>query len=119
VLLVRVRAPRGRPLDSHDGLRHALKAVVDGLTEAVWPRDAKGRLIGKPNDSAGWLRFCYAERPRRGEKPPSPGKRPADYQPGPPDPPAEKELVELVIARREDELVPAPAVLQRWLRGEL
>lgn len=119
VLLVRVRKPLARALDSHDGLRQALKSVVDGLTEALWQRDTTGRLVGKPNDSAPWLRFSYAERPRRGEKPPSPSKRPADYQPGPPDPPAETELVELAIARREDELVPAPAVLGRWERGEL
>lgn len=94
VLLVRVG---GRPLDEHDGLPIALKAVADEVAAQLWPKDARGQPIGKVDDSASWLRWSYGQRPYR-----RPRKR---TRPG--DPPADPvghgtRLVEIWIAPRED-----------------
>jgi hypothetical protein len=93
LLLARIpSSPRGRELDD-DNLRRALKAARDEAAARFWPPG-----LGKPNDSAPWLRWSYGQRAWQAGDPPNRGT----------------ELLEVVVAEREDVLAPAPAVLVRW-----
>lgn len=96
-MVVRVPRHRGSFLDAHDGLPQALKAIVDEVTEQLWPKGPDRKPIGQVDDSATWLRWSYGQRPpRKARKRPRPGDPP-------PDPPNKgTELVEIWIAPRED-----------------
>lgn len=114
VLLVRIPSHGGRPLDEHDGLPMALKAVVDEVTAQLWPRNARGQFIGKVDDSVDWLRWLYGERPHRK---PRKRPRPGDHPPDPSN--VGTELLEIVIAERYccPYCHDVPALKQRWLEG--
>lgn len=94
VLMIRVPSHGGRTLDD-DGLQMALKAIRDQIAEELWPRDARGKLIGTVDDSEDWLRWLYGERPHR-----KPRKRPRPGDPSPDPSNVGTELLEIVIAPR-------------------
>jgi hypothetical protein len=115
-----IRIPRaGAPLKGldWDGAVAGVKALQDEVTEQLWPRDPITRkLIGKPDDSAPWLRWSVRQRPHRKTKPPR--KLPPGWVPGPPDPPNQgTELVEIVVAPREDCCCGRSMLPIRWERG--
>jgi hypothetical protein len=121
VLLVRI--PRaGAPLKGldWDGAVAGAKALIDEVTEQLWPRDpVTKKLLGKPDDSARWLRWSVRQRPPRKAKLP-PRKLPPGWVPGPPDPSNHgTELVEIWIAPREDCGCGRSTLPVRWQRGKL
>jgi hypothetical protein len=94
VLLARIpRAGRGKRLDGGDNDSGALKHLRDVLTRLLWPYHDR-----KPDDSDGLFRWCYGQRERREGDPPNRGT----------------ELLEVVVAEREDVMAPVPAVLVGW-----
>jgi hypothetical protein len=97
VLLVRIpRAGRGKRLDRGDNDAGALKAFRDEFALRLWPPG-----LGKPDDSHSMFRWRCVQREWREGDPPNKGT----------------ELVEVIVAEREDILAPAPAVLVRWQRA--
>lgn len=98
VLLVRVPAPGGKPLDEPYNLGEALKSPQDGVADVLW---SWAKQPGKSRDNVPWMRWhCRQRKRRQGD-------------------PEGSELLELVIAPREvcsccgDE----PAIVRRWRAG--
>jgi hypothetical protein len=97
VLLIRIPSHGGGKLDPHDGLPHAFKAAVDEVAYQLWPKGPDGEPIGRVDDSAAWLRWCYGQRSHRKAR-----KRPRPGDP-PPDPSNRgTELCEIWLAPRDD-----------------